>query len=265
MPEHSTLLNQDALLAALGEDAQRFTCTVHESCTSTNTELAKMPWAPDTLHVLACNTQTEGRGRRGRTWYAQPGQSLIFSLAWCFQAAPHLPAALPLVIGLALAKACHALGAPKVQVKWPNDLRIGEDKLAGVLIELSQQATWQRAVIGVGFNLLPPEAELNQSATGLFTHLPSPPDRHTVLANLLRSIAHYLDLYARYGFAPLKTEWQTMDAFQDKMVTLSNDSQSHTGHYMGVSDEGALMLQTSAGLQTFFAGDLSLRSSTCTP
>jgi BirA family biotin operon repressor/biotin-[acetyl-CoA-carboxylase] ligase len=119
-------------------------------CRSTNTSLLAL--ASDRRMLLAAETQTAGRGRRGRRWRSAPGASLTFSLALTL-ARPlrELPALSPL-IGAALARSLRRLGVRRVRVKWPNDLLVGGAKLAGILIETRPTPGGTRAVIGVGIN-----------------------------------------------------------------------------------------------------------------
>src|SRR5690606_28510555 len=100
-------------------------------------------------------SQTAGRGRAGRPWYAAPGRSLTFSLAWKFQRPVHALVGLPLAVGVALAEAL-AMYNIEVGLKWPNDVLHEGRKLAGILIESAsvdspQPASW--AVIGIGINM----------------------------------------------------------------------------------------------------------------
>ena len=113
---------------------------------STNRVLADLAraGAPDGV-VVAADHQTAGRGRRGRTWEAPAGASLLVSvLLW-----PE-PALVTLAAGLAAARACEAVAGVTVGLKWPNDLLVGEAKVGGILTEAVAGA----AVVGLGVNLV---------------------------------------------------------------------------------------------------------------
>src|SRR5690349_19661308 len=110
--------------------------------------------------LLVAEHQTHGRGRHGRVWQAAPGASLTFSLA--LPLAPKDWSGLSLAVGLALADALDPLVdgvAPRLGVKWPNDLFLleagGGRKLGGILIETVAAGTRRLAVIGIGLNVLP--------------------------------------------------------------------------------------------------------------
>lgn len=105
---------------------------------------------PEVYAILA-DLQTAGRGRRGRSWAAPPGTSLLMSLLTRPAAGPRALGLLPLLTGLALAESVAGL-CPGLQValKWPNDLLIGECKAAGVLVEALPGGA---CVVGVGVNV----------------------------------------------------------------------------------------------------------------
>src|SRR5262245_2915969 len=72
--------------------------------------------------LLVTDQQTAGRGRRGRRWQSAPGAGLTFSLAVALHRPLRELAALPLVAGVAVARALHALGVTHAALKWPNDI-----------------------------------------------------------------------------------------------------------------------------------------------
>lgn len=109
--------------------------------------------------LIVADTQTAGRGRMGRSWRSEPGAGIWLTLIERPRDAAAVDV-LSLRIGLALAPVLDALAATPVLLKWPNDLYVGDRKLAGVLIE----ARWRDAqpewlAIGVGINLRPPASE----------------------------------------------------------------------------------------------------------
>ena len=99
--------------------------------------------APDGV-VVGADHQTAGRGRRGRTWEAPAGASLLVSVL--LRPAPPL---VTLAAGMAAAGACEAVAGVTIGLKWPNDLLVGSAKLGGILSEAVAGA----AVVGLGVNL----------------------------------------------------------------------------------------------------------------
>ena len=146
----------------------------HDSCPSTNSELVAQAAELDDLTVLATDTQTAGKGRLGRTWSALAGTALAVSVfvrqpsgqhtsatpaatsPATSPAAPHTTPPdprrlgwLPLVAGVAMCRAAHALGVTRAAVKWPNDVLVDGLKLSGILTELTPYGV----VVGAGLNL----------------------------------------------------------------------------------------------------------------
>jgi len=130
--------------------------------------------------VLAAEEQSRGRGRQGRTWIAVPGRALLFSVL--LRPADVPPAArgwLPLLTGVAVARAVTAATGVAATLKWPNDVLAGGAKLAGILAEQAGPAI----VIGIGINVaarpddLPAAPATSPPAAGPPTSVSSPPAR----------------------------------------------------------------------------------------
>jgi BirA family transcriptional regulator, biotin operon repressor / biotin---[acetyl-CoA-carboxylase] ligase len=143
-------------MSALGRPRAHFRST--DSTNARARELAAAGAPHGTLVTAA--EQTAGRGRQGRAWSAPAGRALLCSLVL-----RDPPALLPLAAALAVAD----LAGPRARIKWPNDVLLGERKVAGILIEGRPQESW--AVLGIGVNvaipreLFPPE--LRETATSL--------------------------------------------------------------------------------------------------
>ena len=126
---------------------------VVEEAGSTNVLVAERARAggPEGLVILA-EHQTAGRGRLDRTWETPPRSALTFSVLL----RPTVPAAswpwLPLLTGYEVSKALRAAGF-EASVKWPNDVLLGDRKVAGILVERVETPSGPAAVIGIGLNV----------------------------------------------------------------------------------------------------------------
>ena len=214
--------------------------------------------------LLAAEWQTCGRGRRGRHWLGVLGASLAFSLLWRFERPLAQLSGLSLAVGVALVRAMRALGAAGVGLKWPNDVLLGEDKLAGILIELSGDMLGPAAaVIGIGINLRAGEqltGQLRVPVADLETACGRRLDRNAALAAVARELAGVLEVFDRHGFAAFRDEWLAWHAWQGRPVdVLGADGRVLQGLAVGVDDQGALLLDTGGGIQPILSGDLSLR------
>jgi BirA family biotin operon repressor/biotin-[acetyl-CoA-carboxylase] ligase len=229
---------------------------------STNTQaLAAMQNGVDT-GLFAAEFQHAGRGRRGRQWISPLGSSLCFSLAWRFNSGAAALEGLSLAVGLALQQALARVGLASVGLKWPNDLLVNDAKLGGILIELSGDAAGEcQVAIGVGLNVQLPETvaeQLDQPCIDL-TRLGYAGTRTDLLAGLVSELIEMLERFENSGFAPLRSAWEEANAFRGREVALSSGPRRYEGVCLGVTDQGGLRLQTSAGQEVFHGGEMSVR------
>jgi BirA family biotin operon repressor/biotin-[acetyl-CoA-carboxylase] ligase len=226
---------------------------------STNSDvLARAAQGEASGLVRLAEVQTAGRGRLGRRWQTPLGSGLTFSLLWRFDCGVGQLSGLSLLVGVALTRVLNRLGAP-VRLKWPNDVLLGECKLAGILIELAGDALGPSAVvIGVGLNVRPagdvgqPAAALSDAGLAL--------SRNALAAALLSELADLLTQFAHAGFAPFQAEWEHWHAWQDEpVVLLPMQGEALAGIALGIDAHGALRLMTAYGEQAVHAGEISLR------
>lgn len=261
------LVDPDRVLRLLGAAADRFVVRALPECASTSSQLLELAQqgAPAGL-LLVADRQTGGRGRRGRQWLSSPEASLTFSLLWRFPGDLARLSGLSLAVGVAVARALERVGVAGVALKWPNDILLRGGKVAGVLLDIERQEQGTLAVIGIGLNLcLPPGGaavhdEFLHRPAAIAQVLPAVPDRHHVLAELLRSLAAVLDSFVAYGFGALRDEWQELHAWQGLAVRLLDGERlDRQGVCVGADTDGALLLRTASGVERCLAGDLSLR------
>jgi BirA family biotin operon repressor/biotin-[acetyl-CoA-carboxylase] ligase len=253
--------------AALGESLANlgYALDLRDSVDSTNTCLLALAQQGQ-VHksVLAAETQTGGRGRRGRAWLGLLGGSLTFSLLWRFQRPLTGLSGLSLVVGLALARSLRTLGAADVGVKWPNDVLLSGRKLAGILIEIQGDVlSGATAVIGIGVNVRADSGladQAGQPVADLAEALGELPDRNALLVAILAELATLLPEFDAQGFAPFAEPWQAMHVWQGQRVQVINAAGTLTqGKALGVDAQGALLLETEAGVQLVHSGEVSLR------
>ena len=244
---------------------------------STNDDLLERWRAGELIDPVAriAHKQTAGKGRAGRSWLANPEDSLCFSLAFPFQRTPAELSGLSLLVGLAvisgIAQACdlsksklHELG---LRLKWPNDLLLNNAKLAGILIEGGQAkagaSTWM--IIGIGINLRNAEkieASLDNGfrASSLNQITDSLPDIEYLWLKLIASLEQHLTEFDLHGFKPCMESWMKWDAYREQAVCISGAGKDTIyGITKGVDESGALLLQQENKTIAIHAGDVSLR------
>ena len=319
-------------LPALQQDLQRvepgMTLEVVESIGSTNTALleraaaaraaasvsASIP-APAsaggtdesgwTSCLLVAQEQTQGRGRQGRAWHAPPGASLTFSLG--LSLAPQDWSGLSLAVGVALADALDPDGdwatgaegsAPRILLKWPNDLWLrdaqaagGGRKLGGVLIETA--AGWAQAphtaevgaqpasgatsgprplqgsntaaricVIGVGLNIGPqPAGTVEQAASGVAWLQEMEPQTQAAqaLARVALPLLRAVHRFEHAGFAGVAQAFARRDLLRGQAVSTTLPDLP-VGMAQGVDDAGALQVRAPDGtVRSVVGGEVSVR------
>lgn len=226
---------------------------------STNTEVMQRLRANRQLPALlmVAETQTAGRGRHGRRWQSAPGASLTFTLG--LQAAPVQLAGLSLAVGVALAETLDPGPAPRLQLKWPNDLWLADGpgqwrKLGGILIETVMAGERRSAVIGIGLNLRPLPATDEPLAMGqaCVNELDPAADAPGLLLHLMPPLVAALQRFEREGLAPFLEGWRRRDLLAGRAVSLGDDG-AEGGVVQGVDAQGALHLRQ-GGVDRFVHG-----------
>src|SRR3954471_5312393 len=225
-------------------------------CGSTNSVLlAEKDLARPVL--LIADQQSAGRGRRGRRWHAAPGEGLTFSLAAALRRPLRELAALPLVAGVAVARALHALGVTHAALKWPNDIVAGGAKLGGILVETRSLNGAVKAVIGVGINLRGAAAlrvRLRREVASLEQFIPVP-DPALIATAIGDALLEALAAFEARGLDALRAEWERLDAHAGRKLRVRlADGRVLTGIASGLEADGALRLATRAGMRAIRTG-----------
>lgn len=256
-------LSQDAISACMQHKECRV--EVHHQLDSTNAYLLRCLQQGGLArgHCVLAETQTSGRGRRGRPWLSPYGKNLYFSMHWQFEQGMASLDGLSLLVGLSVADALQSRANNTLQLKWPNDVLHDKRKLAGVLLEVTGDPTGLcHVVIGVGVNInwRPDTASgIDQPWTSLSQIGGDWHDRNLVMADILTQLLSRLPVFEREGFAPFVDDWQALDAFAGQEAVVRQGEACTFGIASGVTDKGELCLATDNGVQTFNGGEVSLR------
>jgi len=219
------------------------------TCTSTM-DLAHQLATDGAPHgsLVVADAQETGRGRSGKSWVSDRDAG-VWASVLLREPGDAPPGVLALRVGLALADALDAESRQRIRVKWPNDLLVGEEKLAGILCE----ARWRGAVmewivVGVGVNVQ--TSAHVQSSTGL----QSSARRASVLVAVARAIMQAAD---RSG--PLDADELAHFAARDVARGRAIVSPLE-GMVLGITNRGGLVVRTARDDEEVIAGSLRFRS-----
>ena len=237
---------------ALGEPVHYYAQT-----TSTNDE-AKRGAALGATHgsLFVADSQSAGRGRRGKTWHADPNRHLLVSVLLRPRRPGSNPSALTLVVGVALHRALRPLLNPGcasgLGLKWPNDLEHDGRKVAGVLVEGQVEADGQFvAVVGFGVNMTPVVLPPTESARAVcLQELGVQLSRESVLPLILFELERCLYQFAQSGLATFVDYINENNALRGTTVNVEGT----LGKVAAIGPGGQLILQTAHGLRNMTAG-----------
>jgi len=214
--------------------------------------------AAEGVAVLA-EEQEAGRGRLGRSWSAAAGQGLLFSVILRPGSIEH-PGLVTLAAGVAICRTLRAEGVAAT-IKWPNDVRVGGRKIAGVLAEAGGDMGIVYVILGIGLNV-------NQGTEDF------PPDLQEIATSIRRETgegrsraplfrAAMAELEAALGLAEarpeeLLAEWSSLSECRDRRVRAETPAGVFYGPALGVRADGALLIcEESTGLErAIVAGDI---------
>jgi BirA family biotin operon repressor/biotin-[acetyl-CoA-carboxylase] ligase len=261
------LLDPRRILDAVSRDVQHRIARleVHDDIDSTSSHLMReaQEGAPSGSLCLA-ERQRAGRGRRGRTWVSPFGCNVYLSLLWRYPLGPAELGGLSLAAGIAVAGALEDEGVADVALKWPNDVLWDRRKLAGLLLEVAAEATGPSlVVVGVGLNTRiggPQAAEIDQPWVDLDEVLgPNGYSRNRLAARTAERLIGVLEGYGRVGLGPFLPAWERYDLHRGERVELRFGDRAIVGIHAGVTARGALRLERGGTIETYQAGEVSLR------
>ena len=257
-------LDRTALSAALTREGSLWReVEVLAESPSTNAVVAERARAgePGGLVVIA-EHQTAGRGRLDRSWVTPAGAALTCSVLLTPERVPagRWPG-LPLLTGIAVSEAVRRVADVDCAVKWPNDVLVGEKKLAGILVERVERGSGAAAVVGIGLNVSASREELPvTTATSLALEHAATLDRSVILREVLRSLeALYVQWQAELG-DPARG---LLDSYVRRCATLGRQvrvdlptGEQVSGEATGIDADGRLQVRTRSGPRVLGAGDV---------
>jgi len=215
--------------------------------------------------VVVAEAQTAGRGRLGRSFFSPPGVSFYGSMVLRPEIPPARAPQITLIAGLAVAETVERHAGLRPGLKWPNDVRLGERKVCGILTEMECEADRVLFVVcGPGVNLnvgkaeFPPE--LRRIATSVLVESGRSVDRAAFAADLFGSFERHYDEFLAHGVGRLRERWESYSVLGGEWVSVEGAGGNVEGRVLGIDDEGALRLETRRGeVVRAIAGDVTLK------
>ena len=209
--------------------------------------------------------QSAGRGRLGRRWEDVPGKALLFSVLLRPNRTNSAPLGfISLIAGIALAQTVSEIckcSPEKPRLKWPNDLLIGDCKIAGVLAESVSAKDKFCVVVGIGVNVfqdveeLPTETRLPASSLHLSGLNVS--SRESLLAQILVRFERHYDLFLENRVQEIIQNWSAFSRALGSKFAVHSGTKIVHGTYEGIGNEGQLLLKKSNGsMQEIYSGEI---------
>lgn len=215
--------------------------------------------------VVVAEAQTAGRGRLGRSFFSPAGMSFYGSMILRPSIPPARAPQITLVAGLAVAEAVEKHSGLRPGLKWPNDVRLGSLKIAGILTEMeSESDRVLHVVCGPGVNLnVPSQAfppDLRAVATSILAATGRNVERAAFAADLFDSFERLYDEFLARGLARLRSLWDDYSILTGQWVRVEGGKRPVEGEVLGIDEEGALRLRAHGSQELrAIAGDVTLK------
>jgi len=259
-------INKEIVLQLIEEGSFPGGVHVFDSIESTNDwSLAELKQGREPAFVCIADHQSKGRGRRGRHWLSPPAANIYCSLAWHFELTVDKLCVLSLAQGVAVINALEKIGINNAWLKWPNDVLIKGEKIAGILIETSDvRADSCNVVIGIGLNYRMPDNITPESGMRwtdvAHSNCAMTADRNNLLAILLNEAVSMCRLYQQKAGAILSDIKVELDVLNNREVSVHLDNGDQlTGTVLGVNERGELRVLVNGSERVFNSADISLR------
>ncbi len=237
--------------------------TVKESTTSTMDEAFALGMAGCPNGTIVCaETQAQGRGRLGRKWMSPKGKGLYFSVVLRPDFALTQMPYMTLMSAVALAEAIQTTCALDVSIKWPNDILIESQKLAGILTEMRAEMDQVKlVVIGIGINVNTPTNQLTAPAASIKMFTKTHTDRIVLLQNILERLEFWYETLQKKGIKPILSQWKQRCHTLNNRVRVAHGQHFVEGVAEDLGEDGSLLVRLDNGkIHKHIAGDVQVLS-----
>lgn len=226
--------------------------------TDTTNERAKANNNAPDGSVFIAETQTGGKGTRGRGWTSPRGTGIWHTILLKPDIPPLEAAQITLVAGIAVCKAVEN-GA---MIKWPNDIVIGSKKLCGILTEMSSEKNMiNHIVCGIGVNVNTESFpdEIAHRATSMYIESGKKYKRNELTAKILNEFEYYYSKFLDGGLGAILDEYKKYCVTIGRDVNVTLKKETITGRAIDVDADGSLVVETDGGTVRVTSGEVSVR------
>lgn len=212
--------------------------------------------------VVYAERQINGKGRKDRKWYSAKDQNLTFSILLKRKFNEKRLNIINLGTSLAVALSLENLYQLKVNLKWPNDLLVNNEKIAGILLESTTRGNKiEKLVIGIGLNVNQTvfQGKFQISPTSIKKITNQDVNRERLLSEILNNFETVLE---RVETEPddVLADWKSRCRMLGEKITIVDDNVNKSGIFDDVDEEGFLVLKTGQNkFERIHFGDVSLR------
>jgi BirA family biotin operon repressor/biotin-[acetyl-CoA-carboxylase] ligase len=216
--------------------------------------------------VVIAETQTNGRGRKGRQWISPSKGGVYLSIVLRPNVTPLQTIQMPLIAGVAVLKAIHKASHVAPKIKWPNDIIIGGKKVAGILTEMNCEIDLVNYIIlGIGVNVNTPKSVMEKVPGGIANSLANEcggrVSRVKLVQYLLNEFENIYTEFRANGFRSIREEWKVSSNTIGSWVKISDglDKEGIEGQAFDIDEDGFLLVRKKSGdLMKVISGEVLL-------
>lgn len=210
--------------------------------------------------LVVAESQTQGRGRLGRSWFSPKYKGIYFSLILRPRIAPSGASMLTLLCAVSLCEAIKAVTGLEAKIKWPNDILLAHKKLGGILTELSAEMDAVNfVVLGAGLNVNNDKKSLISGATSLKEQKKEEVNRIVLLQEALRAMEANYSIFQKQGSGPVLDKWRAYNMTLGRRVKVFARNEHVAGEAFDIDRDGGLLVRKDSGvIEKVMAGDVHL-------
>jgi BirA family biotin operon repressor/biotin-[acetyl-CoA-carboxylase] ligase len=244
-------------------DIRDVVCLKETDSTNRRAKLLAEQGAPEGTLIVA-DTQSGGRGRRGRTWFSPAHTGIYTSLILRPSIPPGEAPRCALLTSVAVAESLLNGSGVRGTIKWPNDILVKGKKIAGILVEIGTELDMvEYMIVGVGLNVnTPPDdfpPEIRDRATSILAETGMAVRRVDVLCEFLKQFEKYYEMFTDGRFNDILDQWKAFEDVIGRTIRVDSAGTAYSGTAAEIDPDGALLVRDSHGrLHRVFSGDITV-------